>query len=556
MFENVRMRIIFSLLLALCCVVSSAHAQTPHQLTLAEKRADFDQLINQIKSEYGPRDFKKEHLGIHIDELARKYWEEMKATTTNGEFYTLVVKFVAEFRDGHFRAFIPSSFVAYLPFSVNLVENRVLIAGVNRDVLPESEFPFSRGDEVVSMDGRPVDEIISELMAYVSKGNEKARRGIAAYFLRFRPGTKMPVPSGAVALEFRSLDGNRHETIELEWLHDGEPFDEHLERSLVDPLASVKKSIDDERTVFDPLDLSSEDDAREYGLNAEESFLCNGKTRIVIPEDATMLIEEPFTVYYHPTPKGNIGYLRIPHYSPDDGNGDGKPDFEEWFEYYRWALTHLEQETVGLIIDQDHNCGGRVDFFENLVSLFMEEPFDPLTFQFRASKQKLLQWQQAVGEFDRPFYLERDAVLEVYALVEQTFFEGKYLTPKTTFRGGQKIAPQAVYTKPIIILIDSFAGSGGDAFPAMMQGNGRAKLLGTSTGGLGGHVSKMTPLLYSQIRYDMTQSLFFHPDGTPIENNGAKPDTPYEMTIDDFLNEYRPYQQFYLEKLLEMVDAP
>ena len=103
------------------------------------------------------------------------------------------------------------------------------------------------------------------------------------------------------------------------------------------------------------------------------------------------------------------------------------------------------------------------------------------------------------------------------------------------------------------MLIDEMSGSGGDAFPAMLQGNGRAVLLGTRTMGAGGHVVEMPPLNHSGISPRMTKSLFYRPDGVAVENNGAVPDISYTITRDDFVYEYRGYQKFYTEKLLGLI---
>ncbi|MBI3535545.1 MAG: hypothetical protein HY072_08705 [Deltaproteobacteria bacterium] len=43
------------------------------------------------------------------------------------------------------------------------------------------------------------------------------------------------------------------------------------------------------------------------------------------------------------------------------------------------------------------------------------------------------------------------------------------------------------------------------------------------------------------------------PDGTAIENNGAVPDYPYTITIEDYVNEYKNYQNAYIKKLLELL---
>ena len=101
--------------------------------------------------------------------------------------------------------------------------------------------------------------------------------------------------------------------------------------------------------------------------------------------------------------------------------------------------------------------------------------------------------------------------------------------------------------------IDELSGSGGDAFPSLMQGYGRAKLVGTRTMGAGGHVEQIPALYYSQISLNMTKSLFFRPDGVAVENNGAAPDFPYTITRDDFVYGYRNYFAFTLGKLFEQL---
>jgi C-terminal processing protease CtpA/Prc len=104
--------------------------------------------------------------------------------------------------------------------------------------------------------------------------------------------------------------------------------------------------------------------------------------------------------------------------------------------------------------------------------------------------------------------------------------------------------------------MDELSGSGGDAFPALIGGYGRAKLIGTRTMGAGGHVESLTPLANSQIKVDITRSLFYRPDGVAVENNGAIPDIEYKTTINDFKYGHQEYQKFFTEKIMELVPTP
>ncbi|MBK7963613.1 MAG: hypothetical protein IPK04_21910 [Bdellovibrionales bacterium] len=269
-------------------------------------------------------------------------------------------------------------------------------------------------------------------------------------------------------------------------------------------------------------------------------------------------MEKPFVAYYYATPQGNVGYLRIPHYSPerDSEKGDSEESGqaeETRFRQYEYAVSELEKNTVGLVIDQDHNCGGSVDYLHRIVSLFMQQEFIPTQFQFLANKQEYLElasWAAGTPENT----IARQQLETVRDLVKNSWLQGKFMTPLTSIDGVKVFQPNNItYTKPIVVLIDEMSGSGGDAFPALMKGLGRAKLLGTRTMGLGGHVTAQPALFYSQIKAYMTKSLFYRPDGVAVENNGAVPDYPYEITRDDFVYGYHGYRQFYTQKLLELV---
>jgi C-terminal processing protease CtpA/Prc len=143
----------------------------------------------------------------------------------------------------------------------------------------------------------------------------------------------------------------------------------------------------------------------------------------------------------------------------------------------------------------------------------------------------------------------------VLDLIKEAWQKGDHLTQKTSLSGETLLYPNRIrYTKPVLMLIDEMSGSGGDLFPALMQGYGRAKLLGTQTAGLGGHVESLPPLHFSQMYIQITKSLFYRPDGVPVENNGASPDYPYTPTTFDFLNEYKEYQSHYLNVLGEMIN--
>lgn len=517
-----------------------------YQLNETQKMSDFNQLVYSIKSGYGPLHYKKDVIGIDLEKLVEEFTPKIKAAQSNREFYYLLLEFVNSFHDGHFNAYVPTDHEATVGFFANWVQGKALIDTIDRDKLPKDKFPFEKGDEVVEVDGISVEDFITENKKFTASGYDLTETGSTVYMLTQRRGSRMPVPtSKQVTYQIRRGTSTLLEEVTLDWEFKGTPLDEYIDF----------KSFDDQvmGSKFKALGMISSKNYVEslLGDNIDKTYHCSGDTRIDIPKDATVIIKKPFVAYYHPTPKGNIGYLRIPHYAPVDEQG--KDDYELRFKQYEYAVSILEENTVGLIIDQDHNCGGSVEYLHNIVSLFVNRSFDQMDFELLANKAEYLGYQKEMKEVNEHTILYQ-AIKKIQEKVKNAWIRGDFLTEKTHIWGSKTINPHAVhYSKPILMLIDFWSGSGGDAFPSLMQGIGRAKLMGTRTMGLGGHVEEQPALSFSRITYRMTKSLFYRPDGVPVENNGAVPDVDYEITRNDMLYGFKEYQKAYLNELFKIL---
>jgi hypothetical protein len=523
-------------------------------LTQDEMLRDFNQLTSSVRSSYGPLEFKQQEMGISIDELEAAYTKKIEQITSNSDFYYLIVQFVAEFKDSHFSARIPTDHSATLGFSTEWLEGKVIINSMNRGVLPETSFPFEVGDEILRVDGVAIIELLAELRRHINAGNSLTADRMAAWAVANRNGAVVPVPKGDVNVVVRPrLQPWVEKEVTLAWIESGEPLDENKDYGKEE--AGFRSLVANEPSFAEAMNLSIAKNLAELkGGSLDRDYSCNGTTRIKIPADAHVIMTEPFVAYYHTTDRGQIGYLRIPHYMPINSvTGAFEPDRR--FDQYEYAISVLEENTVGLIIDQDHNCGGSVTFLEDLLGLFFQKSTDPMAFRLLASKNEYLTfkgWQSGLSEHSLRYLFFQNIIDSIKA----SWQADEFLTSQTLALGGKKsILPHQVqYTKPILMLIDEMSGSGGDAFPAMMQGHGRAKLLGTRTMGAGGHVVQTPPLFYSGINVRLTKSLFYRPDGVPVENNGAVPDVEYSHTVQDHLDGYTAYQALYLKTLLSMID--
>lgn len=517
-------------------------------LTQEQKLADFHYLVSVIEAGYGPLEFKQTNKIVLYPQLNAQFEQDIANTTSNQDFYYKMVEYIAAYQDGHFGMYLPSDAAASVPVVTDLVEGKVLITQIKRDKLPESKFNFQVGDEITSVDGTPVSQYLDKISRYVGSGNPATVRRFAAWSVFSRRAQRMPLPSEkTITVEIRRGTSELIESATLDWEVLGSDPDESGV-SPVRPLSSVAN------VNFGRLDNPI---VRDFiPLESDSNYACSPDTRVEIPKDATIIMKSPFVAYYHPTAKGNVGYLRIPHYYPQPGPGEHSTDVVlRWVNSYHYAVSQLEKNTVGLIIDQDHNCGGSVWVVHKMLAMFMDKPFKESQFQLLASKEGYLDLKAWTNETPE-FTFDREGMDRVLKLVEETWLKGtSRLTPMTAIDGQETFPNEAIhYTKPIVVLIDEVAGSGGDMFPAMMKGLGRAKLFGQRTSGLGGHVTRYPARLpNSQLTFRMTKSLFYDPNGQAIENHGAVPDQTYTITRNDVLYGFKEYRQQYLNYLLSQL---
>lgn len=585
-----KFKILWNLMLLSTAALHYVENAFSWELTFEQKKADLIQLRDMIKSHYAPLELKGVKYQLSIDQLYQEYENKILETKSNADFYYKMVEFVAEFKDGHFSIRVPTNHVALMPFSVEYVNGKVLVAQIIRDLLPIEKFPFEKGDEVVGIDDMSIEEYIKKYSVYENQGNELSKRALTAATLTRRSGQNMPTPGKKSTVFIKKKDETNAWGGKVSWIHLGDPMDEfdynNIFKKELLSTSELLKSLDDSNKSDLEINYVEEKDKTKllldkypqlqhflypaqakaffnksqgssfvsnFNLKMNNDYLtkmndyhCSGETRIKIPLDATIIMEEPFVAYYHPTDIGNIGYLRIPHYSFDDN--------DLAFMQYEYAIAQLEANTVGLVIDQDHNCGGSINFLHQMLSLFMDKPFVPTPFSFLVNKVQVLQFKSYAKQLPPNTLFSRD-FNRVKDLIYNAWIAKQKFTPLTPFFGNDRVYPNHIhYTKPIVMLIDYMSGSGGDAFPTMMQAFSRATLIGTQTMGLGGHVESMPELNNSGMNIHMTRSLFFSPKGVAVENNGARPDVPYVITQEDFLDEYTPYQEFYIKVLTELIE--
>ena len=108
------------------------------------------------------------------------------------------------------------------------------------------------------------------------------------------------------------------------------------------------------------------------------------------------------------------------------------------------------------------------------------------------------------------------------------------------------------YSKPIVIIINELDFSGGDFFPAILQDNKRATIVGSRTAGAGGYVNSIAfPNSFGFAGISFTGSIGERTDKNPIENLGVTPDVEIKLTVEDVRKGFTQY----LGKVKSTVDS-
>jgi hypothetical protein len=480
--------------------------------------------------------------------------------------------------------------------TLDIYDGRVLIDSINRTFLPEAQFPFGVGDEIVSFDGRPVQEVIQSFRKYSISANPRSTDRIAATRLVSRSQQIMPhIPEvGDIAsVGIRLASTGALNTYAIPWRKNGIPI---LSQGPVpSPLRGFGRlSLSTDGQGFQPAAGAAETAAffRAGDLLADDTLpsymepvrpLLNASVAkdyfsVLGFGSRTPIYSLPAGFQARPVPPGvpaflfsgtymangvRIGLLRIPSMSPPSTAA---------------VLSHLDQEiaffnanTDALIIDVMRNPGGLVSFVEAISQRFMTAPFRIIGFEIRATGAWLFSFasQLNTARLTRP---PGDPILvnleNNFAEVLAAYNENRGRTAPVSLNstGSLTLNPSAVsYTKPLMVLTDEFSASGGDMFPAIIQDNGRGPIFGMRTMGAGGSVVTYDCTTYTESICRITVSLMNRgrliqtpefPPAPYVENIGVRPDITVDyMTRANLMNGGAAFVQAFTDAIVNLVQG-
>ena len=230
----------------------------------------------------------------------------------------------------------------------------------------------------------------------------------------------------------------------------------------------------------------------------------------------------------------------------------------------------------GLIVDLTRNIGGSICLVDDILPYLLPEGYPVFTVEFRVTWYQIFELRGAI-EVLRFLDADPEEIAEVQFQLEafeEAVKAGKPRSAKlpgcgTNYQRGPAVdratGQPAVYSKPVILLVDEFPASAGEIMAAVLQDAGRVTTVGTRTAGAGGAAGGTLAGVYSEAEVALTIALGYRsksivsddlPTAALIENIGIRPDIPLElMTAENLANRGKPYLDRALEIAAEKIQA-
>ena len=555
------------------CLGIPAHAQ----LNTEQRVHDFTNLASLYAKRYAPYEWKKQLSGYDALNLA-PWLDRVRTAKDDLQFFEICSEYVAMLDDRHSYFVTPSSFIASLGFTADLYDGKALIESINRVQLPLTAFPVNVGDELVSVDGKTVEQLIAEFSVLRRGGTPVHTRRAAVDLITFRPQSAIPrvVELGPTARVQIRPPGGELQDFTLLWIKSGLPltkvgpvpfpalrFGASLQQateSQPEPLPYYLQLMEEMRNWRVP-----NDDPLLQGVSFTDDLELVPRRYILgwgsraptfrMPANFVQRLGQSATDFHfsgtYESGGLRLGYLRIPNFAP--------PSTVLAVRELDTEISYLQNNTDGLVVDVTRNTGGGCYMLDAAAHLI------PSNFFFFGEELRVT--FDRVSAVDRALQSARtfrapDWIVKYYetvlAAVQEAYQQSRGRTSSLPACSQlnqpyppvfENVPAPVVYSKPLIVLIDEFSTSAGDIFPAMLQDNRRGPLVGTRTNGAGGSISGWPTGIFSEASSTNTNSLVMRRapvtiEGFPvtsyIENVGAHADIRLDRMTRDNLMTWRP----------------
>lgn len=578
------------ILLLLLTFSSAVHSPIQGEsLVCKNALRDLGFLEHLLQVKYAPKVWKEQYLGWDLAQSSIFAEQKLKSVENPSTSFCqqVIADFVGALSDFHAGVTFFAVENAYLPYSVQKSsDGRFYFV----DVMTFST-DIRVGDELLEVDGKPVEEVLATLYGANHKGTSAEESAALRTLFSRMASLGHKVPSGRVTLKIRRPSGSVKE-VRVKWRYTPEGVGDlatiapsiktpQLQRSVRGLLPKKGEQSHQSSTLFySPMVPHFWAELRNhYATSGLKSGYNIGDSDGFLPVMGPVIWESEglFHAYIFPLVdengrSHNVGFLRIPTYGwqeMDDFNPEGPLPWEEFAK----IISLFSAKTEALIIDQTNNPGGSVLYLYGLLSMLTDRPLDLPKHRMILTQDEVvdaLDWLKLLENVDTnvearlvlgddmegyTIDLQAAEYLKSFANQVLTCWKNgdiELSTPIPLF-GFEKIHPHpsVQYTKPICVLINEQDFSCADFFPAVLKDNDRALIVGTRTAGAGGFVFNVQFPNRTGIKScSLTGSLAVREQGALIENLGVEPHIEIPFTSNDI--RYRGYSE-YLEKVKKLV---
>ncbi len=587
--------------LALTLLVLSCSPAPRHTLTNNEKSADLAWVYSKFQENYAPLEYKQARYGFDFETLKKQYDEKALQTRTNEEFYSVLYKFVSEFKDAHTSGILSESylpgrtFVGFLGFhGARKGDNYViteLFPSVQRFA---NRFPLKVGDVITKLDGVSLKEIALTTQVQtrdLGQNESNLTYHMDRIFNRYSLNGTLPTTSDA---QLTVLRNEKEEMVQLSWVvkdllvflkeqreASQALFNNKTEKKTVYELALLnltnefplqpffaKKFLPQSKDYrfwnsfefidYSPIGLAKLlRNQKQGGWYPWENFR-NDRN---VPANALILSQsEAYPTYVtlekvlnkDGTPAGQIkpvAYMYLDTFSPWFGD-------DAVVAEVKTTLNTLKANGVkDLVIDLINNGGGSLLLGIELAQLFSNQPLTLPQMQFALNETWLDDFENWSTNW--PFDPEQVTIKKIYESLLEDRNSGKRLSKpwSTRFFMPASFTPNTDIEGKlnIVLLVNEMCASMCDIFTAMLKDNELVKVVGTKTMGAGGNVTTHFEAPNSHFSVNQTESLLLRKDGSYIENNGVEPDVAVAVN-ESVVEKYSPVRDKAVELLVKQQD--
>lgn len=536
------------------------------QLSEQQKVFDFQQLASVFAKNYAPYEWKRDALKFDLYDVA-PWLERVRAAKDDLEFWEVCATYAASLRDSHTGVSFPSNFAATISASADIYGGRVLIESVTRSSLPADRFPFARGDEIVSVDGKPVGEWLDQMVQLIGEGGERAARRWAAGYLFNRPQSVFPTAArlgDTLKLGVRLASGEVRE-FEIPWSKRGYPLPGagRTPNPVAGLWSRTPKLAGADRPFYkeflEALDRKSIGETPRvtgYGARAPYYSLPSN----FVQRLGRRTSDFHYSGIYEAGGK-RIAFLRIPSFQPSS-SAAAVLELETEIAYFK-------DNADGLVVDITRNPGGScygLEALRRLIAQPFQLPADEIRATLSTSYAAELALIDARNRRAEPVVIER--LEKIFQEVRNALAEDRGRTSPLPFCGSTVDQMPAMdstgkvlaYPGPLVLLVDELTASWGDIFAAVIQDSRRGPVFGMFTNGAGGSYDTAPAGFFSEMTASFTNTISVRQRAVHtawagvtryLENTGVEPDIFYDfMTQENFDNSGRPFVEAFTAAIL------